>query len=830
MISRVRMDLRAFILYLVLLTPLGWAQQVYLEPPDSAKELFASRPMPRVSLSPDGEHLLDGQHLLIAERYRFRRISELASRVKALAGIRLNPSNNGPALPEYYFRIYLKNIESGKKTLLKTPGAINHRERIIPGDQRRYSLPIWSPDGKNFAFMQYNVAEVLIHVGNAETGAIKSFPKIKLNAAAGRTFQWLPNSKGLLCLTIPAGRGKPPTPAKAPAGPVVQETGPKEAAVLTYPDLLQNEHDEKLFDYYLTAQLTTVDIKTARSRNLGRPSIFGRFDVSPDGRYVLVERVHPPYSYQSPAQFFPRSIEVWDLKAEVKHVSIRPATEDVATGEVPVQPRGHHWRPTGPATIAWIEALDGGDASKEVDYRDRVMLLEAPFNGRPKIITYLEHRYSKIYWGQTRNVALVREYESSRNWYKVWLVDPDNPDIPDRLLWSHSIDERYRHPGYPLMRQLPNGKWAMRVHQQAIYLNGNGSSSEGDRPFLDRLDLVKFEREHLFKCSEDSYEAVVALMAEDGSQFVTRHETAEEHPNYFLRKLNDPERKPLTQFQDPAKSLREVQKKLITYEREDGVMLNCMLHLPPGYDLDNPSPLPTILWAYPRAYTQGKVAGQVANSPHRFSTFAGASPRFLALQGYAVLDQVAMPIVGEADTVNDNFTGQIVDNAKAAIEAVVKMGVCDPSRVGVGGHSYGAFMAVMLLANSDLFQAGVARSGAYNRTLTPFGFQNERRTLWDAPKTYLEMSPLLAVPKIRDPLLLIHGENDKNPATTPEQTKRLFSAIKGNGSKARIVLLPHETHNYQARESIGHTLAEMIQWFDKYVKSRPEKESTTKEP
>ena len=813
MISRLRMNLSTFILCLLLLGQWGWAQQVYLEPPDSAKELFASRPMPRVSLSPNG------QYLLIAERYRFRRINELASRVQALAGIRLNPSNNGPALPEYYFRMEIKNIASGKEKSLK-----------LPSGGKRFSLPIWSPDGRKFAFLQYNSTEVFIHVGDAATGSIKSFPKLKLNAAAGRTFQWLSDSKSVLYLAIPDARGNPPTPSRATVGPVIQETGPKEAAVLTYPDLLQNGHDEKLFDYYLTAQLTTVDVKNARIKKLGRPSIFGQFDVSPDGRYVLVERIHPPYSYQSPAQFFPRSIEVWDLQAAVKHVSIRPATEDVATGGVPVQPRGHHWRPTEAATIVWIEALDGGDPSREVDYRDRLMMLEAPFTGRPKKITYLEHRYSKIYWGETRNVALVREYESSRNWYKIWLVDPDNPDVPDRLLWNHSIDERYRHPGYPLMRQLKNGKRAMRVHQQSIYLNGNGSSTEGDRPFLDRLDLVKFEREHLFKCSEDSYEAVVAMVSEDGSEFVTRRETAEEHPNYYLRKLNDLERKPLTHFKDPAKSLREVQKKLITYERKDGVMLNCMLHLPPGYDLETPSPLPTILWAYPRAYTQGKVAGQVANSPHRFSTFAGASPRFLALQGYAVLDQVAMPVVGEVDTANDSFTEQIVNNAEAAIETVLKMGVCDQSRVGVGGHSYGAFMAVMLLANSDIFRAGVARSGAYNRTLTPFGFQNERRTLWDAPKTYLDMSPLLAVPKIHGPLLLIHGENDKNPATTPEQTKRLYRAIKGNGGKARIVLLPHETHIYQARESVGHTLAEMVDWFDKHVKAGSEKEATTGKP
>ena len=796
------------VLTCLLTVPVG-AQQKYLKPPKEAEELFASRPMPRVSLSPDG------RHLLVAEQYRFRRIEDLASRVQALAGIRLNPVNNGPALPQYYFRMELREVANGARHQLR-----------LPTGSRRFSLPVWSPDGKHFAFLQYDRASVILHVGEAENRQIKSFPQVRLNAAAGRTFQWLPDSKGLICQSIPKQRGNPPTPPRAPAGPVVQETGPKEAPVLTYPDLLQNDHDEKLFDYYLNSQLTLLDVKTGRQKNLGRPSIFSSFDVSPFGRYVLVERIHPPYSYQSPAQFFPRSTEVWDLKASVKHVTIQPATEDVAAGGVPVQPRGHHWRPTGPATIVWIEALDGGDPTREVENRDRVMMLEAPFTGRPKRVTTLENRFSKIYWGETRNTALVREYDSSRNWYYTWLVDPDNPDIDDRLLWSHSVNERYEHPGFPLMRQLPNGKRAMRVHSNSIFLNGNGSSVEGDRPFLDKLNLVKFEREHLFKCDEFSYEAVVALLSDDGSEYVTRHETEDEHPNYFVRKVGEPERQPLTEFMDPAKSLREVQKKLITYERADGVMLNCMLHLPPGYDLENPLPLPTILWAYPRAYTQGRMAGQVSNSPHRFSTFAGASPRFLALQGYAVLDQVAMPIVGDPEMANDTFTEQIVANAEAAIDAVVKMGVCDQQRVGVGGHSYGAFMAVMLLANSDLFRAGIARSGAYNRTLTPFGFQDERRTLWDAPETYLEMSPLLAVPKIRDPLLLIHGENDKNPATTPEQTKRLFRAIKGNGGKARIVLLPHETHNYQARESIGHTLAEMVNWFDAHVKGESEAASS----
>ena len=784
----------------------GQAQQKFLPPPDAAKELFASRPKPRVSLSPNA------RHLMIIERHRFRRIEDLASQVVALAGVRINPLNNGPAQPDYYVSMQLKDVTTGRKHTLK-----------LPSGPRRFSLPVWSPDGRQFAFMQYNRTEVSLWVGDARTRQIRQMRGVKLNAAMGRAFQWLPDSRDLMCLTVPTPRGKLPTPPRAPAGPVVQETGPKEAPVLTFPDLIQNDHDEKLFDYFLTAQLTLVNTRNQNRVSVGRKSIFARFDVSPDGRYVLVERVHPPYSYQAPVQYFPRSVEVWDKDAKVARVDIVRATEDVGAGGVPVQPRQHHWRPTGsPATIVWVEALDGGDPTQEVDYRDRVMMLSAPFTARPIEVIKLENRFSQVLWGETRGVALVREYESTDKIYRTWLVNPDNPDLPSHRLWEHAVAERYKHPGYPLLRQLANGKRAMRVFQNSIFLNGHGASPEGDRPFLDKLNLQTLQRESLFRCPVDTYEAVVALINDDGSKYVTRHETADSHPNYFVRTLGEDKREPLTQFEDPAKSLREVKKKLIRYQRDDGVMLNCMLHLPPDYDLDNPKPLPTILWAYPRAYRQGTVAGQVANSPHRFSTFAGASPRFLALEGYAVLDQVAMPIIGDAETANDTFAEQIVANAEAAIGAVVKMGICDEERVGIGGHSYGAFMAVMLLANSDLFRAGVARSGAYNRTLTPFGFQNEQRTLWQAPQTYLDMSPLLAVPKIRDPLLLIHGDKDKNPATMPEQTKRLYRAIKGNGGKARIVMLPHEAHTYRARESVGHVLAEMVNWFDKHVKGDSE--------
>jgi len=285
----------------------------------------------------------------------------------------------------------------------------------------------------------------------------------------------------------------------------------------------------------------------------------------------------------------------------------------------------------------------------------------------------------------------------------------------------------------------------------------------------------------------------------------------------------------ITNFSDPASQLRGIKKQLVKYKRADGVDLSFTLYTPPNYK--EGTRLPTLVWAYPLEFTDASVAGQVSGSTNRFTSIGGISHLFFLLNGYAVLDNATMPVVGDPETVNDTFIKQINDSAKAAIDKAVKMGVTDPERVGVGGHSYGAFMTANLLAHSDLFRAGIARSGAYNRTLTPFGFQGERRNFWEATELYTKISPFFYANKINEPILLIHGEADNNTGTFPIQSERLFAALQGTGGTARLVMLPHESHGYAGRESVEHTLYEMISWFDKYVKNaKPrEKNQTAKQ-
>jgi dipeptidyl aminopeptidase/acylaminoacyl peptidase len=489
------------------------------------------------------------------------------------------------------------------------------------------------------------------------------------------------------------------------------------------------------------------------------------------------------------------------------------------------------WRPTAPATLVWAEALDGGDPKTKVPHRDRLLTLAAPFADEPTELLRLEHRFRGLTWGERDGLALVSDYDRDRRWQRTFLIHADASATAPRLVWERSVRDRYRDPGSPLMRTLPSGERVLWQTGNLIYLDGAGASPRGDYPFLDRFDLETFKSERLFQSDSDSFETVVALVSTEpsaGVRFITQHQSPDSPPNYRLRTAGSTAAQPLTRFPDPTPQLRKISKRLVSYPRADGVPLSFTLYLPPDYQPGQR--LPTVVWAYPQEFNDADTAGQVAGSTNRFTTIGGASHLFLALQGYAVLDGATMPIVGPPETMNDTFLKQIVDSAQAAIAKATELGVTDPNRVGVGGHSYGAFMTANLLAHSDLFRAGIARSGAYNRTLTPFGFQGERRTYWEAPEIYNRLSPFTAAHQIKEPILLLHGERDDNPGTFPIQSERLYQAIKGNGGNVRYVTLPHEAHGYAARESLEHTLYEMISWFDQHVKNAPARPAPAAQP
>ncbi|MEX2156563.1 MAG: prolyl oligopeptidase family serine peptidase [Gemmatimonadales bacterium] len=775
------------------------AQTPYRTPPQVIVDILDAPPLPAVSVSPDR------QWLLLLEQRSMPAIAELAQPILRLAGSRINPRTSGPQLPGGTTGLLLKRIADGAERRINVTAPV------------ALSFITWAPGSRAIAFVQTRDSGLALWIADVETGQARAVTGPTLNATDGAPCEWLPDGARLLCRFVPDGRGAAPTAPRTPIGPTTQDASGRAAPAATFQDLLDNAQDEALFEHYFTAQLGLVDATSGARTLLGRPAIFDDVDVAPGGEYVLVARTLHPYSYLVPAARFPKELEVWNLRGDVvRRIAQLPLAENIPIRGVRTGPRALNWRPDVPATLVWAEALDGGDPRTKVDHRDRVVTLAAPFAGEPVELLRLSKRYAALQWDAS-GLALAVEFDRDRRWATTWVVDAARTAVRPRVLWDRSTEDRYGDPGFPLQRQTAAGDPVLQRSGDWIYLAGNGASPQGDRPFLDRLNLRSQKTERLWRADTVHYEAVVAVLDEvgGGAQIVTRRESRTEPPNYFVRDVRRGTLRPLTAFRDPAPQLTGIQKRLVTYTRGDGVPLSGTLYLPPAYVPG--TRLPVVMWAYPTEFVSAAAAGQVSAAPNRFNLIRGPSHLFFLTQGYAVLDDPKMPIVG-GDTANNHYVEQLVASARAAVNAVVDLGVGDSSRIGVGGHSYGAFMTANLLAHSDLFRAGIARSGAYNRTLTPFGFQNEDRTFWGARSVYLAMSPFVSADSINEPILMTHGEADNNSGTYPIQSERLFAALKGLGATARLVMLPNESHGYVGRESVLHTLAEMIDWFARYVK------------
>ena len=796
-------------------------QVPYRRPPQNILDVLNTPAFPHASLSPTRDTLV------LAEPERYPPVAEFARPMLRLAGVRIDPRTNGPARPAG---------GTGRFTIIP----LGSGERIeLDLGRAAWGSPDWSPDGAWFALTRTAdgspITLVLVH---AATGTVVPVPDVRLNAALTDPVHWLPGSRSLLLATIPGDRGPVPGTPPDVIGPIVEHSDGAAGPVRTYQDLLRNGHDESLFDYYGTSQLVRLVLpgEPADSSGFGRqwdvapvgePAMIVAFTPSSDGASLLLSRLVRPYSYLHPYARFPRAVEVWDLTRgqRVHTVAEMPLQDRVPIEGVPTGPRSVRWLPTEPATLFWTEARDDGDPKKQVPHRDEQFTLAAPFDGQPVPVHRTEHRFAGVSWFADGR-ALVTDYDRERKWVRTVRVTFSEPSGKPAVVFDRSAQDRYNDPGSPLYRTLPNGHRVLKSDGESLLLAGSGAGPDGDRPFLDRFDLDTRKSERLFHCREGMYESVAAVLDDAGGQLLVRRESTTEPPNYVLR-IGDDEVS-LTRFADPCPDLRRVTRKLITATRADGVGVSFQLYLPAT--VEPGAKLPTVFWAYPREFASADTAGQVSGSPHRFFLPSSYSHLFFLTRGYAVMDAVSMPIVGPPETANDTFQQQLVMTAEAAIAAACEHGPVDRDRIGVGGHSYGAFMAAGLLAHADLFRAGIARSGSYNRTLTPFGFQNERRTYWEATDVYIRMSPFAAADKMRTPLLLIHGAEDDNPGTFPMQSERMYQAVRGTGGITRLVVLPHEAHGYRARESVEHTLAEMIDWFDRHVKNAPPRPEATDRP
>lgn len=777
-----------------------FAQSGYELPPQEVVDIIDASPVPSVSFSPDRKWML------MVGRSAMPSIEDLSRRMLRLAGMRIDPAANSRFSTRYYTNLALRPVDGEDAVEVPLPAGT------------KISGVSWSHHSDHFAFTTVTSEGQQAWVASTAAPGKPQLLTDRLSTVTGG-MSWMPDGQSILCQLVPGERGKEPEPKLAPTGPNIQESAGNTSPTRTYQDLLSSAYDEALFEYYATSQLARISLD-GKTEEIGEPAIFSSVSASPDGNHLLVTRVQKPFSYLMTMRSFPQKIEVWNTSGQLEYlVADVPMAENIPIEGVRTGPRNVDWKSGEPAMLVWTEALDGGDPNVEADFRDQLVALSAPFDAEPRALLKTTYRAFGMSVMQDPQMVTVTDYDRDRRWVQMKLYDLSKPDKAPVVMMDRSIRDRYNDPGSIVMvpdetghvRALQDGDW--------VFLTGSGASPKGNLPFIDRQNLETQETERLWRCEEGSYEYVVAIADVEGGKptiFISSEDPVTP-PNYFAVNLESGDRDALTKFPDPTPQIRGIKKQLVKYERSDGVPLSATLYLPADYK--EGERLPLLVWAYPREFNDVRTAAQISGSPSRFTLMRGITHLTFLTQGYAIMDSATMPVIGDPETMNDTFIEQIVGAAQAAIDKAVDMGVADRNRVGVGGHSYGAFMTANLLAHCDLFSAGIARSGAYNRTLTPFGFQSERRPFWEAKDVYMQISPFMHANKINEPILLVHGEADNNSGTFPIQSKRMFQAIKGNGGTVRLVMLPNESHGYQARESVLHTQAEMIKWFDKHVKN-----------
>ena len=776
----------------------------YMMPPKDVADLLLAKPTPAVSI--DGK----AEWMLLSERNPYPTVEELGQPELRIAGLRLNPANFGPSRQVFINNFKLKNIKNNKEVSVTG----------LPQNLLASNIS-WNPSEKKIAFLNTTGNRVDLYVIDVTTQKATKINKQAVNNTLGAAYTWVDDNTILYKATTALPTAAPKK-SITPKGPAIQENYGKAAPSATFQDLIKTPYDEDLFQFYGTSQL--VKNVNGVETKIASPAIYLSTSLSPDKKYMMVRTIRKPFSYLVTAGGFPTTVSIMDMSGKlVKQLAQLPSSEGTPSGYDNTQnvPRGFDWRDDEPATLVWAHPLDSGLIRKQVEFHDAVYALSAPFTGEPKELFKTTMRYRGIQWGNN-TLALVNEGLRSKQTSRVSRYNPSTGKL--ETLYDLNQTDAYNNPGSPVTVKNSFGRQVIVTIDNGTKLlmnNTTGSSAKGDLPFLAKYDLNTKKNEIIWRSAEGTYEYVTDVLDPQQLVILTRKETQTDVPNYFIkdlvRRIGD---RPVTDFKNPYPQLAGVTKQKVFYKRSDGIDLTGTLYLPKGYNKDKDGPLPVFIWAYPREFNSADDAAQIRGSEHRFTTISWGSPVFYVTQGFAVLDNAEMPIVAKGTgKPNDNFVEQLQMNAEAAINKLAELGVGDRNRVAVGGHSYGAFMTANLLAHTKLFKAGIARSGAYNRTLTPFGFQNEERTYWQAPELYYKMSPFSYADKIKTPLLLIHGEADNNPGTFPINSERLFNAVKGHGGNVKLVMLPYESHSYAAKENILHMLAEQAQWLEKFVKT-----------
>ncbi|WP_438270144.1 S9 family peptidase [Pseudoalteromonas galatheae] len=813
------MKLLKQITFIILMTAVSYTvcaqEQGYMTPSPELAKLVDAPLIPTSKLS------ANGNWLALLQRNRVLTLEELGQPEQALAGIKFNPKTFMRTSSRQYSSIEFKHVATG--ALVKVTG--------LP--KGKIKSPSWSADSRYLAFILEQENSATLWTYDIEQRNLKQLTQSTLNGVVTSTpYRWLPDSTAIIA-NIAINHGKQPSAKdKSSLTPIVQTTSGKKASTRTYQNLLSSPYDIQLFKFYSEGQLIKLNLN-ANAQQIGNPTYLKHFSVSPDSTNLVVGMMADPFSFQVPYSRFPAVWQVWGMRGyPLFEVTRQPLADALPAGFDSVRegPRKIQWRNDHGATLIWAEAQDGGDMSAKVDYHDHLYTISSPFKKEPELFAKVERRFSSIEWADN-NVAILNEWRFADRSVRSSVFSPRNPEQNRVVFSERSYNDAYKDPGNFVYENSDLGSRVLKlVGGRYLFLTGNGASEKGNIPFLDRFDVKTNTSTRIWQSSEPYYERVRAMLDDEGMRFITVRESRQEQPNFFVRDLQFDTLEQLTKFAHPYPAFKGVVKEQIKYKRDDGVELSGNLYLPTDYD-PSKGRIPVLMWAYPLEFKDKAVASQVRESPYQFPYIGYWGPMPYLAKGIAVFDDPTMPIIGAGDAhPNDTFRQQLVASAKAAVDTLVEKGIADPKRIAIAGHSYGAFMVANLLAHSDLFATGIARSGAYNRTLTPFGFQGEPRNFWEAQNVYANMSPFFHAEKINEPMLMIHGEEDPNSGTFPMQSKRMFAAMNGLGGNARLVMLPEEGHGYKARESILHVLWEQEQWLDTYLFPKEKQEDMEVSP
>ena len=781
---------------------------IYQRPPNEILELVDVSLPPRV--------LIDENKKFMVHLYRdsYKSITELSNHEIKLAGLRLNPNSNSRSRTNYYNNVMISKMDQIDKSAKQIKG--------LPKNPKLANIK-WSPDQTKIAMTNTKEEGVELWFIDLEKLTAKKLTGPKLNASLGDVITWYQDSKNILAkFKLKNSPDIIDGVDVVPTGPIISSNDGKKAQNRTYQDLLKNEVDEKNFETLARSVLSKVSLK-GKTKLLAKKNLYHEIDFSPDGKFILISIIQKPFSYLVPYYRFPMKYAIYSSKGkELTVLHEVPLIEDLPKGFMAVRtgPRNFSWRSDRPSDLIFVEALDGGNPEKDIKYRDEIFEIGYPFKQNKVSLLKTINRFYRIDWCND-TLALGYDYWWNTRNTKTYVFSPSNSNKKPKIIIDRNYQDRYNDPGSFVKRRNFYGKSILAVNENNLFLMGDGFRDDGQFPFIDKVDLNSLKKVRLYESSFKDKKEDLLDFEVDNNMILTRIESASEYPNYFFRDLKTDSLTKITDFENPFLSIMDVSKEVIEYKRSDGIDLSATLYLPKGYDINKKQKLPMIMWAYPREFKDNKSASQITQNKNEFTFPYWGSPIYWLTRGYVVLDDVSFPIIGEGDTQpNDNFRKQLVDNASSAINRVYELGYIDKEKVAIGGHSYGAFMVANLLSHSKLFAAGIARSGAYNRTLTPFGFQSEERNYWEAPDTYYNMSPFMHAEKVKTPLLLIHGVEDNNSGTYPLQSERYFNALKGLGATTRLVMLPKESHSYRAKESIMHMLWEQDRWLEKYVKNK----------